>query len=642
MRVIGTAGHVDHGKSTLVQALTGIHPDRLKEEREREMTIDLGFAWLKLPGGEDVGVVDVPGHRDFIENMLAGVGGIDAALFVIAADEGIMPQTREHLAILDILQVPGGVIALTKIDLVDDADWLDLVEEDVRSYLVRTVLDEAPIVRVSARTRQGLAELLQALNNCLVERPPRPDLGRPRLPIDRVFTMSGFGTVVTGTLIDGSLRTGDEIEILPPGLRGRVRGLQTHKQKEDIAIPGSRTAVNVSGVNIEQVLRGFVVAHPGDYQPTRRIDVQFRLLPDVSQVVEHNTQVKLFLGAAEVQARLRLLGSERLNPGGDGWLQLELDQPIVAVRGDRYIIRRPSPGETLGGGMVVDPHPKGRHKRFSAAVLERMEALAQGDPEDILMQALLSLGTASLAEVIERSNLDDQVANKAVHSCFDAGSLIVLENANNSGYLSPNNLVTSLGAWNGLSSRAVQEVTAYHRNYPLRRGLPREELKSRLKMPPGPLGTRHFTAALRKLVSEGFLEESGPLVLQPGHSIRFNPHQQRQVDQLLARFAAAPYAPPSVKECKADVGEDLFTALIDLGDLVPLSPEVVFRRVDYEKMVTDIRNLLQTRGTLTAAEARDHFNTSRRYILAILEHLDAIGITQRDGDLRRLKNNSLR
>jgi selenocysteine-specific elongation factor len=637
MRVIGTAGHVDHGKSTLVQALTGIHPDRLKEEREREMTIDLGFAWLKLPGGEDVGVVDVPGHRDFIENMLAGVGGIDAAMFVIAADEGIMPQTREHLAILDILQVPGGVVALTKIDLIDDPDWLDLVEDDVRTYLAGTVLGDVPIVRVSARTRQGLPELLQALSSCLAERPPRPDLGRPRLPVDRVFTMPGFGTVVTGTLIDGSLRQGDELEILPSGLRGRVRGLQTHKHKEEMAVPGSRTAVNISGVNLEQVLRGDVIAHPGDYQPTRRMDVHFRLLPDVSQELEHNTQVKLFLGAAEVQARLRLLGSELLNPGEEGWLQLELEQPLVAVRGDRYILRRPSPGETLGGGMVVDPHPKGRHKRFASELITRLEALAQGDPADILLQALFALGTAPLNEVIERSHLDDQVARKAVGTLLEAGALVSLENNPASASLTPNSLVTSLGTWNGLSTRAVQEVTAYHRNFPLRRGLPREELKSRLKLPPGPLGARLFTAALRKLAGEGLLEEAGPLVHQPGFAIHFNPPQQRQVDALFARFAAAPYAPPSVKECQVEVGEELFTALVEQGDLITLSAEVVFRQVDYEKLVSEVRRLLQTRGTLTAAEARDHFNTSRRYILALLEHLDAIGVTQRDGDLRRLK-----
>ena len=637
MRVIGTAGHVDHGKSTLVQALTGIHPDRLKEEREREMTIDLGFAWLKLPDGEDVGVVDVPGHRDFIENMLAGVGGIDAALFVIAADEGIMPQTREHLAILDILQVPGGVVALTKIDLVDDPDWLALVEEDVRSYLAGTVLGDAPIVPVSARTRQGLPDMLNALSSCLSQRPPRPDLGRPRLPVDRVFTMPGFGTIVTGTLIDGSLRQGDELEIYPTGLRGRVRGLQTHKHKEEMAVPGSRTAVNISGVDVDQVLRGSVIAHPGDYQPSRRMDVLFRLLPDVSQVLEHNTQVKLFLGAAEVQARLRLLGSEQLIPGEHGWLQLELDQPLVAVRGDRYILRRPSPGETLGGGMVVDPHPKGRHKRFAAEVIASLEALAQGDPADILLQALFSLGTAPINEIIDRSHLDDQVARDAINTLLAAGTLVPLENSS-SPILAPNSLVTSLGAWNALSTRAVQEVATYHHNYPLRRGLPREELKSRLKLPPGAIGARLFIAAMRKLSAEGLLEEAGPLVLQPGFTIRFNPQQQRQVDALMSRFTAAPYAPPSIKECQAEIGEELFTALVEQGDLVTLSAEVVFRRQDYEKMIAEIRRLLQARGTLTAAEARDHFNTSRRYILALLEHLDAIGVTRRDGDLRRLKS----
>jgi selenocysteine-specific elongation factor len=244
MRVIGTAGHVDHGKSTLVEALTGIHPDRLKEEREREMTIDLGFAWMTLPNGEEVGIVDVPGHRDFIENMLAGVGGIDAALFVVAGDEGVMPQTREHLAILDILQVQAGVVALTKIDLVNDVEWLELVEDDLRKVLSGTVLASSPIIRVSARNGEGLPDLVHALEVCLGERPPRPDLSRPRLPIDRVFTMAGFGTVVTGTLIDGSLRVGDEVHILPEGLRGRIRGLQTHRRNEEFSVPGSRTAGN--------------------------------------------------------------------------------------------------------------------------------------------------------------------------------------------------------------------------------------------------------------------------------------------------------------------------------------------------------------------------------------------------------------
>ena len=272
MRVIGTSGHIDHGKSTLIAALTGIHPDRLKEEQLREMTIELGFGWMTLPNGEEVGIVDVPGHRDFIENMLSGIGGIDAALLVIAADEGVMPQTREHLAILDLLQIPAGLIVLTKTDLAPDSAWLDLVETDIRAAVADTVMKDAPIVRVSAKTKTGLDSLISSLQSILQQKPARLDLNRPRLPVDRVFTMSGFGTVVTGTLSDGHLSVGDEVEILPGGLRGRIRGLQTHKKKEESAVPGSRTAVNISGITIEQVQRGDVITHPDQYQPTRRID----------------------------------------------------------------------------------------------------------------------------------------------------------------------------------------------------------------------------------------------------------------------------------------------------------------------------------------------------------------------------------
>jgi selenocysteine-specific elongation factor len=369
MRVIGTAGHVDHGKSTLIAALTGIHPDRLKEEQAREMTIELGFGWLTLPNGEEVGIVDVPGHRDFIENMLSGIGGIDTALLVIAADEGVMPQTREHLAILDLLQVPAGLIVLTKTDLAPDEAWLDLVEGDIRLAVTDTVLANAPIVRVSAKTKSGLELLVTRLQSLLETKPPRPDLNRPRLPIDRVFSMSGFGTVVTGTLSDGHLSIGDEVEILPSEQRGRVRGLQTHKKKEETAIPGSRTAVNISGVETESIRRGEVVIHPHQYQATRRVDAHLRLLKDVSTAIKHNSEVKLFVGASETIATLRLLGTQELAPGENGWIQLELRDPIVAVRGDRYILRRPSPGETLGGGAIIDHQPKGRHTRFDEEVL---------------------------------------------------------------------------------------------------------------------------------------------------------------------------------------------------------------------------------------------------------------------------------
>ena len=637
MRVIGTAGHVDHGKSTLVQAITGTPPDRLKEEREREMTIDLGFAWFNLPDGEEVGIVDVPGHRDFIENMLAGIGGIDAALFVVAADEGVMPQTREHLAILDILQIQGGVVALTKIDMVDDPDWLDLVEMDLHQTLLGTVLDEVPIVRVSGRTGAGIPELLAAISAALADRPPRADFGRPRLPIDRTFTIAGFGTVVTGTLTDGQLRVGDEIEILPQRLTGRIRGLQTHKRKEDIAVPGGRTAVNVSGIALDQFQRGNVLTHPGDYKPSRRMDVRFRLLPDASASLKHNTEVKLFIGAAEIVARLRLLGTEELLPGETGWLQLELTEPVVAIRGDRYILRRPSPGETLGGGLVVDAQPKGRHKRFASGTLSRLEALSHGSPSEVLFQALLSLGAAPVKEIIERSSLDSNSVPQALGELLETGQILALEGSfDPAAPLTGNALVTSKGYWEQLADRSVQEVEKYHRSFPLRPGMPREELKSRLKstLRDSP---RLFNAVLSKLVAEGELTEAGPLVKRPDHSIRFTNEQKQRADRLLARFAQAPYAPPSVKECLSEVGEDLFAALIDLGQFVSVSSEVVFRREDYERMVAEVRNMLQMRGKITAAEVRDHFNTSRRYVLALLEHLDAIGVTVREGDYRKLK-----
>jgi len=631
MHVIGTAGHVDHGKSTLVQALTGTHPDRLKEEREREMTIDLGFAWLTLPSGDEVGIVDVPGHRDFIENMLAGIGGIDAALFVIAADEGMMPQTNEHLAILDLLQVQAGVVALTKIDLINDPDWLDLVEEDIRSALKHTVLESAPIVRVSSRTHQGIPELLNCLSDCLANYPPRPDLGRPRLPVDRVFTMPGFGTVVTGTLSDGSLHTGDEVEILPSGLHSRIRGLQTHRRKEEIAIPGSRTAVNISGINVDQVKRGDVITYPGSYKSSRRIDVRFCLLPNISQPLKHDTLVKFFLGAAEIQSRVRLLGSEELLPAEEGWLQLELDEPVVAIRGDRYILRRPSPGETMGGGTVVDPHPKGRHKRFSAQELANLDTLARGTPAEILFQSLLALGVAPLHDVISRSNLDPSIATQSMQELLSMGEIIALEKVEQVS-ISSMSMVTSKAYLNQLKHQMLQEVDDYHKNYPLRRGMPREELKSRLK-----LSTRLFNPALRKMLSENVLEETGALVRRVGYTIRFNSQQQHCVDGLLARFKASPFSPPTAKECLTEVGEDLYNAMVEVGLLIPIPPDVVFRRQDYDLMLSEIIDLLKKKQTITAAELRDHFNTSRRYVLALLEYLDAQGITVREGDTRRLK-----
>jgi selenocysteine-specific elongation factor len=630
MRVIGTAGHVDHGKSTLILALTGTHPDRLKEEQQREMTIDLGFAWWNLPDGEEVGVVDVPGHRDFIENMLAGVGGIDAALFVVAADEGVMPQTREHLAILDILQIKTGVVALTKIDVVDDQEWLDLVEEELSQVLHGTVLQDAPIIRVSAKNGANLDLLQDAIQSVLENSPYRSDLGRPRLPIDRVFTMPGFGTIVTGTLVDGRFMVGDEVVVLPGEVSGRVRGLQTHKRKEQIAAPGSRTAMNISGVTVEEIRRGQVVVHPDTLKSTRRVDVQFRLLPDVSQPLEHNTEVKLFIGAAEVISRLRLIGAEELQPGEIGWLQLEMRDAVVAVRGDRYILRRPSPGETLGGGIILDAHPKRRHRRFSDAVLKRLETLAKGTPEEVLLQALVALGAAPYEAVEKAANLEKSTAAQASKALIELGQMIALEKTGN--FPKPKIWVASRTYWHQAMDNALGILAGYHQKFRLRVGMPTEELKSRMS-----LESRVFTAMLDTLSGQDEIVITGALVHLPEHTVQFTPEQQKKVDALLARFSDTPFSPPTIKECISEIGEELYQSLVGLGHLLPVSHEVVFRMEDYQQALGDLDDLVEKYGTFTLAQARDHWQTTRRYVQYLLEYLDRQGVTIRIGDGRKLR-----
>ena len=624
MRVIGTAGHVDHGKSTLIAALTGINPDRLKEEQEREMTIDLGFAWLSLPDGEEIGIVDVPGHRDFIENMLAGIGGIDLVLLVIAADEGVMPQTREHLSIIDLLQINNGMVVLTKVDLVDDPAWLDLVEADVRTTLHATVLQDAPILRVSSRTREGFPELLKTLTRLLGDLPARPDLGRPRLPIDRVFSIPGFGTVVTGTLSDGQLDLGEEVEILPSGTHSRIRGLQTHKKKSEKTVPGSRLAVNLSGIDVDQIRRGELLARPGQYQPTQRMDVKFRLLEDVHSPLRHHTEVKLFIGTSETIADIRLLGKETLSPGDSAFLQLELRDPVVAVRGDHYILRRPSPGETLGGGRVIDPQPVDRHKRFDESVIGALNKMAKGSPAEMLLQTSLASGPSLVKDVFTRSGLEQSSAESALQELLQNGQLILLED-----------VVIASTQWQKLKESLLSTLAVYHESFPLRQGIPREELKSRLKLPP-----RLFNLTVHQLASEGHIKEAAKWVSLPAHVVQFSPYQQVKVDKLISQFDLSPYAPPSIKECLAEVGEDIYSTLVESGDLVPVSNEVVFRKQDYQAMEEKIKQTLQNKGQISLAEVRDLFQTSRKYVQAFLENLDARGVTIRAGDVRKLKRNN--
>ena len=632
MRVIGTAGHVDHGKSALVQALTGTHPDRLKEEREREMTIDLGFAWFNLPGGEPVGVIDVPGHRDFIENMLAGVGGIDAALFVVAADEGVMPQTREHLAILDLLQIHNGVVALTKADLAESDEWLDLISEEIKQLIKGTALDGAPVVPVSARSGRGLDDLRSALSRCLAATPARPDLARPRLPIDRVFTIAGFGTVVTGTLMDGSLSVGDEVIVLPSNHSARIRGLQTHKTKLERAAPGSRVAVNLTGLQVADVQRGEVLcaasASPNTLRPTDLLDVQFRYLADADAPLKHNAEVKLFVGASETVAHARVLSGETLPPGETGWLQLMLTAPVVVAKGDRFILRRPSPGATIGGGLVVEPHPARKHKRNDPAVLNRLQTLLRGTPGEILLQAMDALGPGPLSAAIAKAGLDAGAVAEALAELAAADNLVVLDGA----LPSSNALVLSRAAMSRLTRETTDLLAAHHTAHPLKPGLSREELKSRLKLQP-----KVFNAFTSRTVAAGDVAESGAFVKLTTHQVKLTPVQQAGVDSLFAAFRRDPHNTPSVKESAAIAGEDVLAVLMDRGDLVQVSPEVLFLRETYDSLVAAVRKYLAANRSITVAQFRDTFNTSRKYALAFLEHLDAVGVTIRKGDERVLK-----
>jgi selenocysteine-specific elongation factor len=441
--------------------------------------------------------------------------------------------------------------------------------------------------------------------------------------------MAGFGTVVTGTLTDGTLSLGDEVEILPGGAKGRVRGLQTHKKKEERAGAGSRTAVNISGVSAEQIQRGEVLVHPGQYQATRRADVRMRLLGDITGPLRHASEVKVFLGTAETIASLRILGTEELAPGQEGWVQLELRDPLVAVRGDRLILRRPSPGETLGGGSIVDPHPKERHKRFDENVLRSLESLAQGSPAEIMLEAALALGPSPAKDIVGRSRLATEAAQDAITELLGNGQLLNLDE----GVQTMDSLLVTSPQWNSLRDKTMQLVEEYHKTHPLRKGIPREELKSRLKLP-----ARIFNAAVATIVNhQGSLLDNQATICIPSHKVSFDAIQQAKVTGLMRKFAANPFGPPSIKECQAEVGEEILNALIEMGELTAVSAEVIFRTGDYQGMVKRIKGALQKSEKITLAEVRDLLNTTRKYVQALLEHLDLTGVTVREGDVRKLR-----
>ena len=607
--VVGTAGHIDHGKSTLITALTGIDPDRLAEEKRRGMTIDLGFAHMRLPSGREIGIVDVPGHARFMRNMLAGTHGLDAVVLVVAADEGVMPQTREHLEVVDLLEVRRGVVALTKVDLVDEA-WLELVTEEVRETLQETTLASAAVLPVSAVTGQGLDELKAALDGLLDGAEPRADLGRPRLPIDRVFTMSGFGTIVTGTLVEGTLSVGDELEVVPRGRLVRIRGLQRHNRSVETASPGIRVAANLTGVEKSELARGDVLARPQTLQSTRRVDAHVRVLASAPRALRHGAELLLHTGTTEVGCRAIVLTGDAIEPGGQGWVQLYLERAIAAGSQDRIILRVPSPPLTLAGGRLVDVAPR-KHSRHDATVGESLDRRAAGDvlqeelrkyPRGVAAAALLK------ATMGQPSDLDGLRARRVGEWLFDDD------------------------AWSATAERATADIAAYHAAHPLRPGMPREELRSRLRLP-----ASAFPSVLAAFTTEGTLEERDGAIASPRHRAVVD-SSDGPAARLLEALGENPFAPPSLAEAmqRTGAGAEVVRALAQRGDLVRLNDDIAFTRDAFSNAIAIVKEVIAANGSVTVAQLRDRMGASRRPMLALLEHLDATKVTRRVGDQRVL------
>ena len=616
MFVIGTAGHVDHGKSTLVRAITGIDPDRLQEEKDRGMTIDLGFAWFSLPGGQEISIVDVPGHEKFVNNMLAGVAGIDIAMLVVAADEGVMPQTREHLAILDLLKVPAGVVVLSKTDLVDE-EWVDLVTMDIQELIEGTVLEGSSVYPVSAEDGSGIEDLLDAINNMVTTSGNRSDNGRPRLPVDRAFTVSGFGTVVTGTLLDGSLEIGKEIEMSPSGHKGRIRGLQSHKKKENVVLPGTRVAANISGIDQDQIRRGEVLTIPGWLRPSEAFDVKLDVLDDVANTLNHNMFVTLHTGSDEVIARLRLLEEDKAEPGFSYWAQIKPNTATPVVKGDYFVIR--SNMTTLGGGVVVDTHAK-RHRRKHIPTIERLESLESDSASDIILSTLESSGGSPMAAVdmADKSGISLSLVLSELSTMKEGGTIVDIGGGL---YYSSFNLEK-------ISSSVVGWISEYHDKFPLRMGAQREELRSRLN-----LANNEYNPLISLLKKREIIDEDGSVVRLYCYHPSLKPAQEKEAKLYLSKLEENPYSPPT----NLQVDEEIIGFIIEQGLVVRVGDGIVFTISAYNDMLDLILRRINDEGEITVGDVRDMFGTSRKYALALMDYLDHQQITRRVGDSRILR-----
>jgi selenocysteine-specific elongation factor len=629
--VLGTAGHIDHGKTSLIKALTNIDTDRLKEEKERGITIDLGFAFLNLSDDIQLGIVDVPGHERFVKNMLAGVGGIDLVVLVIAADEGVMPQTREHLAICELLRVREGLVALTKIDMVDP-DWLDLVQEDTAEFLRGTFLEGKPIVPVSSKTGEGLDTLLATLRALCQPLTPRSTTGPVRLPIDRVFTMRGFGVVVTGTLFSGSLRLEDRVEVLPQRETARVRGLQVHNQSMPEAVAGQRTAVNVQGLERTEIQRGDVLVTPGRFPVTYMLDVTLTLLADAPRPLKHRDRVRFHIGTSEIMGRIILLDCDEVQPGEEVFAQLHLEESAIAAPQDRYVLRSYSPIQTIAGGVILDTLPA-KHRRRRPQVLAQLTTLRDGSAADVLAIHLTNAEYAGLqwSDCLLRSPLDEATLRTVLQDLRERGIGVPIED--NPPWL------LHREQYARARTQIVQLLQEFHRANPLKPAMFTEELRSKFSG----MADKVFATLQQDLVAAGELEVSRDKVKLTSHTVILSPARQAAIEALEHTFREAAYQPPSMDEAlethKLTQAEDreLLQVLVDQQKLVRLKGELFYHRDVFAAIERQLRAYLEEKGEITAGEFRDLMQISRKYAIPLLEHFDNQRLTMRLGDKRVLR-----
>ncbi len=627
--VVGTAGHIDHGKTSLVKALTGTDTDRLPEEKARGITIDLGFAFLEEPGGATIEIVDVPGHERFVKNMLAGVGGIDLVMLVIAADEGVMPQTREHLAICSLLRIKSGLVALTKTDLAEP-DWIELVRDDVRSLLASTFLGGCPIVPVSVKTGAGLPELRAALAELAGSVPARATDQTARLPIDRVFTVRGFGTVVTGTLTAGILSVDDRLEVYPRGVGSKVRGLQVHGRAVERASAGQRTAVNLQAVERAAVERGDVVAPPGGLLPTILADATLELLEDAPRPLKKRDRVRFHVGTQEVMARVLLVDRGQLEAGQVSYGRFRLEAPIVALPGDRFVIRSYSPIITIGGGTLLDIAPP-RFKRKGPALLAHLTLLEKGDPAQVLEEHLKQAGPAGAraADLRARTPFGPERLRELLDELVKAGAIVAVDRE---WYLHRE-------ANDRLRAQTLSLLEAFHAENPLRGGISREELRSRA----GNAQERVFGQLLTSLEAEGVVRSEKDQVRLASHSIRLTPEQQRVVSGLDAEFVRAGPAPPSPEEALAKLGvkgnerHELFQLLVAERRLVRVKESLYFHSEALGAIQAKLVAYLQQKKEIGPGDMKDLLGITRKYAIPLMEYFDTQRITVRQGERRVLR-----